>query len=273
MSNEDILYWWNQLLSGAVTGPEFIPPGMTAEQLAALRYDPDLVLTNVPEARRRFDQLQLRVQARYPTWWFDLGGAVTALEGNLNSVAGPDDNGGSSAGPYVRLNESFDALGNLANQSRIEIKARVGGDLPLGFRGSVFTSYASGDRYTPTLTLSNLLFEFEADRPDITPERLQRLRGFFFGTTTGQRIFVQPRGSYKYPARMTVDLRVERTFSLGRNDLRVTVDAFNLLGSSTVTEVQTSYNGETDPLATGRLGAVRNRLAPRTIRIGTALEF
>ncbi len=273
VSNEDILFWWNQLQSGAVMGPEFLPPGMTPEQVAALRYDPDLVLTNVPGARRRFDQLQLRVQARYPTWWFDLGGTVTDLEGNLNSVAGPDDNGGSSAGPYVRLNESFDALGNLSNQSRLEIKARIGGDLPLGFRGSVFSSYASGDRYTPTLTLSNLLFEFEADRPDITPERLRRLRGFFMGTTTGQRIFVQPRGAYKYPARMTVDLRLERTFSLGRNDLRVTVDAFNLLGSSTVTEVQTSYNGETDPFATGRLGAVRNRLAPRTIRIGTALEF
>ncbi len=145
--------------------------------------------------------------------------------------------------------------------------------MPLGLRGAFFASYASGDRYTPTLTLSNLLFEFEADLPTLNPERLRRLRSFFFESTTGQRIFVEPRGAYKYPARMTVDVRLERGLHLGRRDLLVTVDAFNLLGASAVTEVQTSYNGETDPFASGRLGAVRNRLAPRTIRIGTTLGF
>ena len=272
VSNEDILYWWRLLKAGVVRGSEFIPPGMTPTQLEALRYQPDLVLTNVAGARRRFDQLQLRIQARYPSWWFDLGGTVTALEGNLNTVAGPDDNGGSSAGPYVRLNESFDALGNLANQSRVEVKVRAGGDLPAGFRGAIFASYASGDRYTPTLTLSNLLFEFEADLPNLNPERLRRIRSFFFETTTGQRIFVQPRGAYTYPARMTIDLRLERGFRVGRSELLVTVDGFNLLGAAAVTEVQTSYNGETDPFASGRLGAVRNRLAPRTVRIGTMLR-
>ncbi len=273
VSNEDILYWWHLLQSGAVQGAEFLPPGMTPEQVAALRYDPDFVLTNVADARRRFDQLQLRVQARYPSWWFDVAGTLTALEGNLNTVTGPDDNGGSSAGPYVRLNESFGALGNLANQSRVELKARVGGELPLGLRGAVFASYASGDRYTPTLTLSNLLFEFEADLPNLNPARLRRLRSFFFETTTGQRMFVESRGAYTYPARLTVDLRLERAVRLGRRDLLVTVDAFNLFGAAAITEVQTSYNGETDPFASGRLGAVRNRLAPRIIRIGSTLAF
>ncbi len=255
-----------------VAGGEFLPPGMTAAQVAALQYRPDLILTNVPDARRRFDQLQLRIQARYPSWWVDVGGTITALEGNLNTVVGPDDYGGSSAGPWVRLNESFDALGNLANQSRIELKARAGTDLPLGFRGAAFVEYASGDYYTPTLTLSNLLFEFEADLPNLSP-RLRRLHSFFFQTTTGQRLFVQPRGAYQYPARATVDLRLERDLTLGRSRLLFTLDAFNVLGAATVTEVQTSFNGETDPFATGRLGAVRNRLPPRTVRVGTTLQF
>lgn len=272
VSNEDILYWYALLQAGVVQGAEFLPPGMTAAQVAALQYRPDLILTNAPDARRRFDQLQVRVQARYPTWWFDVGGTITALEGNLNTVVGPDDYGGSSAGPYVRLNESFDALGNLANQSRLELKVRAGGDLPLGFRGAGFLEYASGDYYTPTLTLSNLLFEFEADLPATIP-RLRRLRSYFFQTTAGQRLFVQPRGAYQYPARATVDLRLERGLTLGRSQLLFTLDAFNVLGATTITEVQTSFNGETDPFATGRLGAVRNRLPPRTIRLGTTLEW
>ncbi len=62
---------------------------------------------------------------------------------------------------------------------------------------------------------------------------------------------------------MTVHLPLERGGRVGRSDLLLTVDAFNLLGASAVTEVQTSSNGKTDPFASGRLGAVRNRLTPR----------
>jgi hypothetical protein len=111
--------------------------------------------------------------------WVPRPGATIATE----TAASP---GGRAIGP-----------GNLANQSRVEIKARLGGELALRLRGAVFASYASGDRYTPTLTLSNLLSEFEADLPNVNPARLRRLRSFFFETTTGRR------------------------------DLLVTVDAFN----------------------------------------------
>lgn len=109
-----------------------------------------LALRQLADAVRRFDQLQIRLQARYPGWWFDVGGSITRLDGNLNTVVGQD------------------------------------------------------------------------------------IRGFFFETTTGQRMLVQPRGSYTYPKHLTVDLHLERQVSFGRTDLVMAVDGFNLLGANTV---------------------------------------
>ena len=103
VSNEDIIYWRTQLLSGAVTSSRYIPPGFEGpegmDRWAKLTYQPDNVLTNVPQATRRFDQLQLSASARYPTWWAQISGTYTNLKGNLNSLTGTDDYTTSGAGP------------------------------------------------------------------------------------------------------------------------------------------------------------------------------
>lgn len=269
LSNEDILKYWALVKAGILLGP-YTPPGLTGAQLEALQYRPDYALTTAPDAFRRFDQLQLRLETRHERWWLDLGAAFTRLDGNLNSVSGPDDDG-SSAGPYVHANEAYQAYGRLANQARLEIKARLGGDLPRGFRGSVFAYRTSGDHYTPTLTLSNLLFQFATAGPMGGPADTL-LRSFFFETTTGQRMFLEPRGTYTYPAQLTVDLHLERSIR-ARPAVVLLFDAFNVLGAAAITEVQTSYNGETDPFAVGRLNAVRARQTPRLLRLGADVRF
>jgi hypothetical protein len=127
------------------------------------------------------------------------------------------------------------------------------------------------------MTLSNLLFNFEAEPFPIVPGRPlgngRAIRSELFATTTGQRIFIEPRGTHRYPARLTVDLHLERAFRLGATDLLATLDGFNVVGADVITEVQTSYNGETDPRVGNRLASVRNRVAPRTIRFGTGVRF
>ena len=63
-------------------------------------------------------------------------------------------------------------------------------------------SYATGDQVTPYLTLSSLLLKFDFPRyPDnrVLWERFVR-------TAAGQRIYLLPRGSLRYPARWTLDL-------------------------------------------------------------------
>ena len=276
VSNEDIIYWRTQVLEHGLIG-EFMPPGFEGAdglaRWAALTYEPDNVLTNVPEATRRFDQLQLTASARYSSWWAQVSATATRLVGNLNSLTGTDDYTTSGAGPYVRRNEQLNAYGDLNNQSEIELKLTAGGNLPLQFRGGVFLTYFSGDRVTPTLTISDLQLEFELPDSAGVPLRPKRIRGYFFSTINGQRIFVQPRGTYRYPARTSLDLHLERAFSLGRTDVSIALDAFNALGASTISEIQTSVNGNLDPEAFSAYGQTRQRVAPRTLRLGAAIRF
>lgn len=275
VSNEDIIYWRTQVQNGAIG--DFIPPGFEGEEglkrWGALTYQPDNVLTNVPNATRKFDQLQLSVSATYASWWARVSGTFTSLKGNLNSLTGTDDYTVSGAGPYVHINEQLNSYGNLNNQSVVELKLAIGGSLPYRFRGGAFVTYFSGDRVTPTLSISNLLLEFELPDSAGVPLRPKRIRGYFFATTTGQRLFVQPRGTYNYPGRASVDFHLERGFPIGRTELSFQLDAFNGLGASTISEIQTSINGNLDPEAFSAYGQTRQRVPPRTLRVGAAVRF
>ncbi|HEV8148812.1 MAG TPA: carboxypeptidase regulatory-like domain-containing protein, partial [Gemmatimonadales bacterium] len=132
VSNEDIIFWRALVLSGQIINADYIPPGFTRNGASylALSYQPDNVLTNVPEATRKFDQLQLNASASYPSWWARGSATLTRLVGNLNSLTGTDDYTTSGAGPFVRLNEQTNFYGDLNNQSRLELKLQAGGTLP-----------------------------------------------------------------------------------------------------------------------------------------------
>ena len=282
LSNRDIMYWWALLKSGEVQGPIYIPPGMTPQELDALSYDPDYVLTTVPEARREFDQLQLTVEARYPKWWTSASATVSRLEGNVNVVTGPDDYTNGGPGAWVRPNEQINFNGHLDNQSRFELKAQLGGLLPWGFRGGAFFTFFEGDRVTPTLTVNSLLLEMGIEQTgDVAPcvptssiSSLCSMRYFFLEGANGHRVFVQPRGTYRYPSRTTMDLHLERSFLTRGGELIAQLDAFNVFGSDAVTSIQTSVNGIFDSFAGGsQYGATRGRIPPRTLRFGAAWRF
>ena len=84
---------------------------------------------------------------------------------------------------------------------------------------------------------------------------------------------MQPRGTYRYSSRMSLDLHLERGFVLGRADLSLALDAFNALGAATVSEIQTSVNGNLDPEAFSAYGQTRQRVPPRTFRLGASVRF
>jgi hypothetical protein len=277
ISNEDILRVQELLRQGVLLGPNtlYAPPGMTAAQLAALRYDPDFVLTNVPQATRRFEQLQLRVEARYRTWWAGASATLSTLEGNYNVVTGPDDYTNGGPGPWVRLNEQYNFFGALNNQSRFEGKVYLGGLLPARFRGGVFFSFATGDRVTPTLPISELLTEFAVAVPQTSNPAVAdtlAFHRFLFRSVSGQRIFLQPRGTYRYEARASLDLHLERSFPRGRSEVVLVVDGFNVLGDGSVAGIQTEVNAVAGIFASD-YGRVRSRVAPRTLRLGAGVRF
>jgi hypothetical protein len=278
ISNEDILWVQELLRQGVLLDPNklYAPPGLSAADLAALRYDPDFVLTNVPEATRRFEQLQLRLEARYRTWWAGASATLSTLKGNFNVVTGPDDyTSGGGPGPWVRLNEQYNFFGALNNQSTFEGKLHLGGLLPARFRGGVFFSYATGDRVTPTMPISGLLTEFAVAVPQASNAAVSdtlSFHRFLFRSVSGHRIFIQPRGTYRYEARASLDLHLERSFPRGRTEVVLVVDGFNVLGDRSVTGIQTEVNAMAGFFGSD-YGRVRSRVAPRTLRLGAGVRF
>jgi hypothetical protein len=277
ISNEDILRVRDLMRQDSLScqGRICVPPGMSAAELDALQYNPDYVLTTVPEATRRFEQLQLRLDARYRTWWAGASATLSTLKGNFNVVTGPDDYTNGGPGPWVRLNEQYNDYGALNNQSRFEGKLYLGGLLPGGFRGGAFFSFATGDRVTPTMPISGLLTEYAVVVPrssDPTLSDTLTLHSFLFSSTSGQRIFLQPRGSYRYESRGSLDLHLERSFPWGRTEVVLAIDGFNVLGDRSVTEIQTAVNAAAGFFGSD-YGRVRSRVPPRTIRLGAGVKF
>lgn len=277
ISNEDILRVLDLMRQGAIFCQDqiCIPPGLTPAQLAALQYNPDYVLTTVPEATRRFEQLQLRLDARYRTWWAGVSATLSTLKGNFNVVTGPDDYATGGPGPWVRLNEQYNYYGALNNQSRFEGKLYVGGLLPAGLRGGVFISFLTGDRVTPTLPISGLLSEYAlslVDPSDPTIADTVPLHPFLLRSISGNRLFIQPRGSYRYESRASLDLHLERSFPRGRAELVLALDGFNVLGDRSVTQIQIAVNAAAGFYGSD-YGRVRSRVPPRTIRLGAGVRF
>jgi hypothetical protein len=277
MSNEDILYVRELVRQGVLLAPGYLyaPPGLTQAELDALQYNPDFVLTTVPEATRRFEQLQLRLDARYRTWWAGASATLSTLKGNFNVVTGPDDYTNGGPGPWVRLNEQYNYYGALNNQSRFEGKLYLGGLLPAGFRGGAFFSLATGDRVTPTLPISGLLSQYAlslVDPSDPTNADTLPFHPFLLRGITGHRLFIQPRGSYRYQSRASLDLHLERSFPRGRAEVVLALDGFNVLGDRSVNEIQIEVNAAAGFFGSD-YGRVLSRVPPRTLRIGAGVRF
>lgn len=256
------------------------PPGMTFDDTLNLSYDPDYVLTNVPQARREFDQLQLSLTGSFETWGFTGSVVFTRLMGNLDNVTGYDDPSGFGAGPFVRVNESVNSYGWLDNSADRELKLSVYGELPWGIRGGVFWKYAVGDHYSPQFTLSGLQYRYATfdDRRPIDHK--------FVLPLAGHNVFVGQRGYREYENWATVDARLEREFDVGGTGLVLTLEAYNLLNDDTVIEHNRSVNhgknfyyflsdrgaiGGADP--NDYFQAVQERIAPRRLRLGLLVRF
>jgi carboxypeptidase family protein/TonB-dependent receptor-like protein len=277
ISNEDILWVLDLLRQGLIFCRDqiCIPPGLDPAKLAFLQYNPDFVLTTVPQATRRFDQVQLRVDARYRTWWAGAWATLSWLKGNFNVVSGPDDYTNGGPGPWVRPNEQYNYFGALNNQSRLDGKVYVGGLLRAGFRGGASLSVATGDRVTPTLQISGLLSEYALVVPnpsDPTAPDTVPLHPFLLRSINGHRLFVQPRGTYRYEARTSLDLHLERGFPVGRTELVMALDGFNVLGDRSVAEIQTAVDAAAGFFGSD-YGRVRSRVPPRTLRLGVGVKF
>jgi hypothetical protein len=95
---------------------------------------------------------------------------------------------------------------------------------------------------------------------------------FLFRSVSGHRIFIQQRGAYRYEARASLDLHVERSFPRGRTEVLLVLDGFNVLGDRSVSAIETEVNAIAG-ITGSDYGRVRSRVPPRTLRLGAGLRF
>ena len=256
---------------GRAGGPPL--PNYRPSDIPDLTWDPVYQITTAPGARREFDQGQLILSGRFPLWSVTGSLALTKLEGNLFSVTGYDDPAGRGAGPFVRPNEATLGFGRLPNSTELEAKLRVTGALPFGFRGGAFVTAMRGDAFAPTFTLNALLFNYDLNDSTALRADTARIDYTVFRPISGQRVFLEQRGNRTYPDRVTLDLHLERAFHLGRAEWVLALDGFNVLGNRAITDANIAIDSQSDPNATGAFASARARVAPRTVRLGTAVRF
>ena len=133
----------------------------------------------------------------------------------------------------------------------------------------------TGDRATPTLPISGLLSEYALIVPNSSnpaiPDTVP-LHPFLLRSVNGNRLFVQPRGAYRYEVRTSLDLHLERSFPSGRTEVVLSLDGFNVLGDRSITEIQIAVNAAAGFFESD-YGRVRSRVPPRTLRVGAGVKF
>jgi hypothetical protein len=227
-----------------------------------LPWNPDVVLTTVPQAARHYDQFTTMIRAYRPIWRGEGSVTMARLRGNVPGVTGYGTTGSRfSAGPFVRPNEAINFEGVLPDALELEGKVWLTMRLPHSLQGGVLYTHTLGERFTPS-------FEFNG-RYVYTDSLRVILPGDLFKRILGQTVLVEPRGSRQYASRDVVDLHLE--WRLPRR-ATVAFDVFNVFGSDALTLINTNI-GDQDPAdLTSVFGAARLRVSPRTLRVGLRID-
>jgi hypothetical protein len=238
-------------------------PGYVRPDTLRLAFEQELVLRPVDEARRSFQQVQVTVSGAWPRLSFAGTLAWTRLTGNVFSVNGYFDPSGQGSGPFVEPNARLNFDGRLTNYAPWDARLRVTGQLPWGLEGGAFLTVVTGDFWTPTLGITRQqTFEVGAAGGGSVP-----LDSRLFRNAVGQAVFTEARGSRQYDALANLDVRLQKVLRLGRHDLIVGAEAFNLLNGAAVIERKVTLDAQDPAVPSSLAGAPRLRQAPTTVRL------
>jgi hypothetical protein len=240
-------------------------PGYTFADIGRLTFNPDVVLTTVPDAERKMNQLTatLRTQQQNFDWFASV--SYTNLKGNVGGLTGFSTNAlDFTAGPGVRPNERINYQGRLPNIPAFDVKSWITGPLFYGFTGGAFASLTLGEYFEPNFRITpRFRFLDENDAP---------LADSLFIGVVGQTILIEERGTRKYPGNVGLDLRLERPVEIGRLRATFTGDLFNALGSDAIIERNLTVNDAVSTDPTSLFGAPRRRVTPMRLQLGLRIE-
>lgn len=239
------------------------PPGYTFADINRLTWNPDIVITTVPGAKRTYDQASVTVRTEQVAWNGSLSVTATRLEGTIGGITGFGTTGTTfSAGYGVRPNEGINLEGRLPNVPAFDVKLWLSGNLIYNFRGGIFGTYTLGEYITPTFQFTPRFRLQASDRTFFADE--------LFHGVLGQSINLEARGARKYPGHGNIDFRIERVFA---KSFSFTADLFNALASDAIVERNLTVNDGITNDPTSVFGAPRRRVNPLALQVGLRVEF
>ncbi|MGI9043478.1 MAG: TonB-dependent receptor [Gemmatimonadaceae bacterium] len=240
-------------------------PGYTFADISRLEFNPDIVLTTVPDAKRRMNQVSVVARTQQEKFsWFG-SASYTSLWGNVAGLTGFGTSGVDfTAGPGVRPNERTNYEGRLPNIPAFDFKTWITGNIPFDIEAGAFASMTLGEYFEPAFRITpRFRFYDEADR--LLPDSI------FLGVI-GQNILLEERGTRKYPADVNLDLRLEKRFQTRQFRAVVSADLFNALASGAIIQRNLTVNDQISTDPTSVFGAPRRRVAPMRLQLGLRLE-
>jgi carboxypeptidase family protein len=266
VSNNDLKALLATVLANAKFPPESLL-GYPVAYINQLTWNPDLLLTTLPQAKRRYQQLTMLVRAYQRSWRGEASVTSARLQGNVPGVTGYGTSGSTfSAGPFVRPNEAINGDGYLPDALELEGKVWITAELPFSLLGGVLYTHTLGERFTPSFELlGRYRYTIDDGQPggEVIPDEAMR-------SVLGQTILVEPRGSRQYASRDIVDAHLEWH---ARRGIVVLCDAFNLLGSNALLLLNTNIGDQEPSDPTSVFGAARRRVSPRTLRLGLRIGY
>jgi hypothetical protein len=238
--------------------------GIDTSFINASTWDPDVVLSTIPQATRKFDQLTATLRSFYPTWRAE--GSITAarLRGNTAGVTGYGTTATRfTAGQFVNPNEGINSDGLLPGALQLEGKIWATRRLMRNLEGGLVYTHILGETFTPTLELlGRYAFVHQPDG--------RALNSTLFADSYGQLIMLEQRGDRHFASRDIIDAHLEwRTPKAGAV---ITFDVFNALGVNALTDINTVITDQSAFDPTERFSAARRRMSPRSLRIGLRVD-
>ena len=261
VANKDLQHALDVITANAKFPPESLL-GYSADYIRRLAWNPDLVLTTIPQAKRRYQQITFQLRRFGEAWRGEASVTGARLRGNVAGVTGYGTTGSAfSAGQFVRPNEAINAAGFLPDALEMEGKLWLTARLPYAMHGGLVYTHVLGERFSPSF---QVLGRYRYSRANGTTTG-EDVPDDALRTVLGQSIFVEPRGSRQYASRDVVDAHLEWHSPRGPT---LTADLFNVLGSNAIVSINTNIGDQDPGDPTSLFGAPRLRVAPRTLRLG-----
>lgn len=205
---------------------------------------------------RKYQGIEFTFRKRFSNRW-QLFAAYTyskASGSDDNSWGEYEDNRTSSLGSsvlFLNPNWSINGEGRLTRDHPHIFKLAGSVVLPLDITFGAFYQMSSGPTYNRNFRIPE----------DIDPDGV----GVFAGTL---RFYGEEKGSFRYPNRHNLDLRLEKFFTMGEMRIGVLMDMFNVFNVDTISSVETRIEPGRDPF-----GFTRRIVGAREFRFGIHFEF